>query len=301
MPSISFQGDSITQGAKSTGGTNKWTTKVCSVLGYTESNSGVASSTLEYRTPYRPMGAASMIERPNNIPYKTDDLKYLMFMYGMNDYGINQPNYNTDAFIQDYSSIIRTAIEKGWHHRQIVIISPSYPTDASFTFYSNLNGGNPPTRARIEAFVAAAQSAAAQNRVNFIDVYSPMAADGSIVSKMDADGVHPIDAGHLIIANTVISYLQQLKAYNMTYPLMGTYPIVPAADLISLTSMANKKGDARKSTENSGNALGKRAGTLVMRDSGTPGATQYQLCFARGSLPADLWSVVDGSASYTPV
>ena len=86
----------------------------------------------------------------------------------------------------------------------------------------------------------------------------------------------------------------------MTYPTMGPYPVVPAADLISLTSKANKRGDARQSTDNGGNALGKRPGTLVIRDSGTPGATQYSLVFARGALPSDLWSNVDGSVSYTP-
>lgn len=86
----------------------------------------------------------------------------------------------------------------------------------------------------------------------------------------------------------------------MTYAKMGTLSVVPAADLISLTAPVNIAGDNRF-TANGSHGVGKRAGMLVIRDSGTPGATQYSLVFARGDTPGALWSVVDGSASYTPV
>lgn len=79
------------------------------------------------------------------------------------------------------------------------------------------------------------------------------------------------------------------------YPRLGTLPIVPAADLISLTSAVNVSGDARLG----GYGTGKTAGMQVIRDSGT--GDRYSIVFATGPLPADPWLVVDGATKYTPV
>lgn len=78
------------------------------------------------------------------------------------------------------------------------------------------------------------------------------------------------------------------------YPLMGSFPIVPAADLLSLTAAINAAGPARRGDA----GVGKRAGMLVIRDGGS-GA--YSLVMAIGATPASKWMVVDGSATYQPV
>ena len=76
------------------------------------------------------------------------------------------------------------------------------------------------------------------------------------------------------------------------YPKLGDFPIIPAADLTSLTSAANAKSPARLGDT----GMGKRAGALAIRDS----SGSYSLVFATGSAPADVWRVVDNSATYTP-
>ena len=81
----------------------------------------------------------------------------------------------------------------------------------------------------------------------------------------------------------------------MSYPLLGMYPIVPAADLTSLTSAINaQKGSAIKSYDG---ATGKTAGQIVIRDAGS---AVYSMVFSTGPAAADTWRVVDGSATYTP-
>jgi hypothetical protein len=77
------------------------------------------------------------------------------------------------------------------------------------------------------------------------------------------------------------------------YPKLGAFSIVPAADLTSLTSVANKRSDARVGSD----GFGKRAGMVVIRDGGD-GA--YSMVFATGDSPASTWKVVDNSATYTP-
>lgn len=79
------------------------------------------------------------------------------------------------------------------------------------------------------------------------------------------------------------------------YAKMGALSIIPAADLISLTSNANAKGPARVGDL----GFGKRAGTLAIRDSGT--GDRYSLVFATGPAAADVWLAADGATKYTPV
>lgn len=79
------------------------------------------------------------------------------------------------------------------------------------------------------------------------------------------------------------------------YPKMGSYSIVPAADLISLTSNANAAGPARVGDT----GFGKRAGVEVIRDSGS--GDRYSKVFATGDAPSAVWLAVDGATKYTPV
>jgi len=81
----------------------------------------------------------------------------------------------------------------------------------------------------------------------------------------------------------------------MAYPKLGLLTVLPAADLISLTSAANKRSHAGVG----GNGIGKQAGMLAIRDSGS--GDRYSMVFATGPAPADVWLAVDGATKYTPV
>jgi len=79
------------------------------------------------------------------------------------------------------------------------------------------------------------------------------------------------------------------------YPKMGNLSIIPAADLISLTSNANVIGPARVGDT----GFGKQAGMLAIRDSGS--GDRYSLVFATGNTAASVWLAADGATKYTPV
>lgn len=82
---------------------------------------------------------------------------------------------------------------------------------------------------------------------------------------------------------------------TVAYPKLGFLSVIPAADLISLSSNANVSGTNRVGDT----GIGKRAGLLAVRDSGT--GDRYSIVFATGSAPADPWLVVDGATKYVPV
>lgn len=82
------------------------------------------------------------------------------------------------------------------------------------------------------------------------------------------------------------------------YTKMGFLSIIPAADLISLTSNANAAGPARVGDL----GAGKHAGQLAIR-AGTVGTpTTYSLVIATGDAPNAVWMDVSIIGTvYTPV
>jgi len=77
------------------------------------------------------------------------------------------------------------------------------------------------------------------------------------------------------------------------YPKLGDLTVIPSADLTSLTSAANAKSPGRLGDA----GFGKKAGMICVRDAGSG---DVRLVFATGSAAADVWKVVDNSATYTP-
>lgn len=82
------------------------------------------------------------------------------------------------------------------------------------------------------------------------------------------------------------------------YTKLGFLSVIPAADLISLTSNANAAGPARVGDL----GFGKRAGQLAIR-AGTVGTpTTYSLVIASGDAPNAVWIDVSAIGTvYTPV
>lgn len=80
------------------------------------------------------------------------------------------------------------------------------------------------------------------------------------------------------------------------YPRCGQLPIVPTADLISLTAQINVAGSGRVGTPGGI----KRAGAFALRDNGG-GVGGYTLVIATGDAPNSPWIAAIGGTVYTPV
>lgn len=83
------------------------------------------------------------------------------------------------------------------------------------------------------------------------------------------------------------------------YTRLGQYPIVLSTDLTSLTSDINVSRGTNVTAQDG--AVGKTAGMIVVRATDIADPTTYSMVIACGSLPASVWRVLDGSATYTPV
>lgn len=206
--SLVFSGNSITVGYPLADESDRYTSVLTAMLGGTEINYGISSSTLEKRSPVDPICCGTnLLDRLSEIPTYTSSYSLLCFMYGMNDWGYNGTNYNPTNYVTDYTAAIENALSKGWPPGRILILSPTYPLDAAFAFYNGINGSNAaPTRSVMLAFVEAAESVATATGVRYLDLYQPMAAN-TPSGLVSADGVHPNEAGHLFIAQTIYNYL----------------------------------------------------------------------------------------------
>lgn len=80
---------------------------------------------------------------------------------------------------------------------------------------------------------------------------------------------------------------------------VGSYSVVPSADLISLTAPVNAARGT--SIRNATGAIGKTAGEIVIRATTVGTVSTYSCVMASGPLPADPWFTLDGSAQYQPV
>jgi lysophospholipase L1-like esterase len=206
-----YYGNSITYGYPLSDLTKRWSTVLSGMLSATEVNHGISSSTLEKRTPLNPICCGTnMLDRLVEIPTKTSGDGLAVFMFGMNDWGYNGVNYNPTNFIADYQTVINNALSKGWAASDILIISPTYPTDAAFPFYDERNSTNSaPTRAAMLDFQSACQTVATNNGCMFYNMYNAMAAQSNLSSMILSDGVHPNVTGHQFIAQSIYNFLFQ--------------------------------------------------------------------------------------------
>lgn len=200
---IWFFGDSITTGAYVNVG-QSYTTLVAAALGLTENTFGVSGATLEKQTPLNPTGGTNMIDRISTIPTKGSSDKYIVFLFGINDWQYGGTNYNPTNFITDYTTIINATIAKGWSANQIYITS--LPNNLQ-SFYNTVgSGGGTLTQASKTAFNTACQTIATNTGVNLVEIDNYVTNRGGDINQ--ANTVHPNALGHALISKAIVAAIR---------------------------------------------------------------------------------------------
>lgn len=210
---IWFFGTSITAGTGSTGGT-RYSTIVANTLGLTEHNFGLSGATLESRSPSNPFGANNMIQSISNIPtYVAGTTRWLVFEFGINDFIVGYTNYNPTNFQTDYTTVIDSALAKGWPSNQIIIYSPTYPHSRIYGL-AGVPGGNTLVSATYDSFRTAAAAVAAAKSTKYVEVYNYTADRGGDyniynISQSGAvqNNLHPNTNGHLLMAQALLNVI----------------------------------------------------------------------------------------------
>ena len=207
-----FVGDSITYG--------KGTTEIYHDILATELNltskvsMGVSGSTISVNSDYG-SSKQPLIERYKNIP--SADL--IMIFMGTNDYGHETPlgtiEDSTDISFYGALNVIIPALQERHPNSTIVLVTPihryGYGTSGilgtSLTYDNIPNGVN----ATLGDYVTALKNIAYKYSVPVIDLFNLYPIDPTIESvrtEYIPDGVHPNDAGHVVLAETIKNTLE---------------------------------------------------------------------------------------------
>lgn len=196
-------GDSVTQGFMATPGFGD---AVSSWLKAYYQNSGTGGISLQntVQNTVAPTGQALANNMRDNYTAKVLDYdpRYVLLMGGLNDLRFSDAAFSSANFQTDLGEIVDAIIADGIPASRIIICSPPYMNPANYGDSSPYNAGTTPKHV---AYVAAAAAVASSKGTIYVDVYQAMLNEADPTALMQADGTHPLAAGHTVIANAIIA------------------------------------------------------------------------------------------------
>lgn len=201
---IVFIGDSVTDGADaSPNNTNRFSARLSAARGATEDERGESGRAMQGMNCFTLDFANSLVPTFNPGTHTL-----LTIMLGTNDNlevnGISTPA----AYYTKYLAAVQDAITtKGWPVNRIVIIGLTYIEPAAYGTLVGLCSAEATNAIRTQAYIDQAAAVAATTGVKFVDMHRYMLLQPNIHTWMDADGIHPLNAGHLFIAQVLSTIL----------------------------------------------------------------------------------------------
>lgn len=173
-----FHGDSITEGAAGTEPTlNGYVKLVSDGIGALCYNYGFSGTTV------LTAGNGKALEDIYGYTINSDTRDYVFFNYGTND------TYSAE-WAASYESIIQGYISSGHNRNKLVLLTPPYQSSRE---------------SKYNDMIPALEAIATNLGIRFINIHAATELAGG--DSLLADGTHPTDAGHIVIANTIISAL----------------------------------------------------------------------------------------------
>ena len=188
-----FPGDSIVKGQYASTAAQQWTNIVAATRSKAEINFGAPNSATTFETGAGGGWVVSLLNRFQDV--LAQDFEKVFVCYGANDTGLDGTTNGDATKIAAYQaglSTVLTAFAARYGAANVFAISPQWRADKNATFCGAWN-----------AAMAAAASAAG---VTFVDYYTVYAAQAD-PSLLRQDNVHPNNAGHALMASTVLGFL----------------------------------------------------------------------------------------------
>jgi hypothetical protein len=201
-------GDSIVAGFTIADTSDRWSTLLATLLSSTEVNHGVNSSTMEKQTPVDPLGGQNLQDRFSQIPTYSTSYGLLIGAAVINDFGINEANYNPTNYKSDTLLWLADAYGKGWPHEKILLVGPSYLPDDGFVHYGGVSGNPDPNRTQLLAFKDVFEVLAEEEGINIYQPYDhAVAVVEDPATLVGGDFIHPTETYHALIANGIHNLL----------------------------------------------------------------------------------------------
>ncbi len=209
---INFLGDSITAGVGVSAPGNKFVNLVGLKID-TARNYGVSSTSIAYQIKSSVPGKYFC----NRHHEMDSDADYIVILGGTNDYGfgdapLGSPSDATPETFYGSLNYLYSAILNNYPDSKVIVMTP--PRMLGDSNLKGHNGYKGKDVATLETYVNIIKEVATGYSLPIIDLYSVSELnpnDPELKAAYFADGVHPNDAGHKIIADLLLEYLKSAE------------------------------------------------------------------------------------------
>lgn len=198
-PAIKCFGDSITVGVGSTGNNTGYTTRLAAASGKTVINDGISGTTVQ----------ESGISRYNTVFHTSANYdRACVIYYGTNDVMRCAFDPFSDNYLGDLDEIVASLVFSGRYWNKRIILCTTGFIEESFLLdparSADFECGTLARQAKINADI---KKIAFRYNTLFVDLFSIMSSQAN-PSALLADGLHPNNTGHQLIADSIYSVLQ---------------------------------------------------------------------------------------------
>lgn len=206
---VVFLGDSITEGAIVTSPEKSYVSTVQHLTGYKCINEGISGTRIAKQTKLStedPLFDLDMSTRVNYLP----DADFAVFFGGTNDFGhgdalLGKKDDTTNDTFYGAVKLTFDALIKRFGIEKCLVLLPTHRHNENNPFGDN----KPHSYGVLQDYRDILITCAKERNLSVIDLYDVLPpTDINGPSTYYADGLHPNDLGHSIIANVVAKYLK---------------------------------------------------------------------------------------------
>ncbi len=212
---VNFLGDSITEGCGTSGGEARFTEIIRREYGLAASRNYGIGGTRYARQLSPSENPITDLDFCWRIQYLDRDADAVVVFGGTNDYGhgdapLGSPEDRTHVTFYGACHVLFSGLKERFPTAHILILTPIHRTNDT----SAAGDGRPQApRPPLETYVRVIQEVAAQYSLPVLDLFHSRLLDPNDPAVQQAyvpDGLHPNDAGHVILAKAIAEGLMAL-------------------------------------------------------------------------------------------
>lgn len=211
---INFLGDSITEGAGASCTDNRYVNRIAAKSGAVCRNYGISGTRIA-RQQKPSENPRFDLDFPSRVAEMDGDADIVIVFGGTNDYGHGDAPIGTmadrtpDTFYGGLHTLYRSLIEK-YPASKIVVLTPLHRLVEDDPY------GDPRKEAPslvLKEYVQIIREVAEYYALPILDLYATSGYQPNVpvlYERYTADGLHPNDAGHEMLAEQIVKFLQRL-------------------------------------------------------------------------------------------